>query len=120
MSTNPMPKNVLCFKNLALNILKNSSQEVITKGVKASKLDPYSKGKEKLFLYKFKKLFTILICGHIYYCSCLEDHVKDLSQCPEYTIEIESIDYTIILVLLNLAHRIKYRVSQTQCKFWRK
>ncbi|KAF0484071.1 hypothetical protein F8M41_023114 [Gigaspora margarita] len=74
MSTNPMPKNVSCFKNLALNILKNSSQEVITKGVEVPELDPCSKCKEKLFF-------------------CLEDYVKDLPQCPEYAIEIESIDY---------------------------
>ncbi|CAG8814174.1 24500_t:CDS:2, partial [Gigaspora rosea] len=43
MSTNPMPQNVLCLKNLALNILKNSSPEVIAKGVEVSELDLYSK-----------------------------------------------------------------------------
>ncbi|CAG8838955.1 15521_t:CDS:1, partial [Cetraspora pellucida] len=93
MSTNPTPKNVSCLKNLALNILKNGTPEVITKGVEVPELDSCSKCKEELFLYELKKPFTILICGHIYHRSCLEDYVKDLPQCPECAMEIESIDY---------------------------
>ncbi|RIB18689.1 hypothetical protein C2G38_2183903 [Gigaspora rosea] len=94
MSTNPTSQNVSCLKNLALNILKNGTPEVIAKGVEVPELDPCSKCKEELFLYELKKPFTILICGHIYHRSCLEDYVKDLPQCPECAIEIESIDYT--------------------------
>ncbi|CAG8675951.1 980_t:CDS:2 [Cetraspora pellucida] len=94
MSTNPTPKNILCLKNLALNILKNSIPEIITKGVEVPELDPCSKCKKELFLYELKKPFTILICGHIYHRSCLEDYVKNLPQCPECAMEIESIDYT--------------------------
>ncbi|CAG8805760.1 8022_t:CDS:1, partial [Cetraspora pellucida] len=94
MSTNPTSKNVSCLKNLALNILKNSTPEVITKGVEVPELDPCSKCKEELFLYELKKPFTILICGHIYHHSCLEDYVKDLPQCSECAMENESIDYT--------------------------
>ncbi|CAG8494043.1 5453_t:CDS:1 [Scutellospora calospora] len=93
MSTNPTPKNVSCLKNLALNILKNGVLEVITKGVEVPELDPCSKCKEELFLYELKKPFTILICEHIYHRSCLEDYVKDLPQCPECAMEIESIGY---------------------------
>ncbi|KAF0436581.1 hypothetical protein F8M41_004674 [Gigaspora margarita] len=93
MFINAIPQNILYLKNLALNILKNSFPEVIAKGGEVLELDPCSKCKEELFLYELKKPFTILICGHIYYHSCLEDYVKDLSQCPECAIEIESIDY---------------------------
>ncbi|RIB28224.1 hypothetical protein C2G38_2158560 [Gigaspora rosea] len=94
MSTNPTPQNILCLKNLALNILKNGSPEVIAEGVEVLELDPYLKCKEELFLYELKKPFTILICGHIFHRSCLENYVKDLPQCPECATEIESIDYT--------------------------
>ncbi|CAG8786911.1 12737_t:CDS:2, partial [Gigaspora rosea] len=66
MSTNSTPKNVSCLKNLALNILKNSSQEVITKSVEVLELDPCS--------------------------NCHEDYIKDLPQCSKCAIEIESID----------------------------
>ncbi|CAG8823968.1 10336_t:CDS:2, partial [Racocetra fulgida] len=68
MSTNPTPQNILCLKNLALNILKNGFPEVIAEGVEVLELDPCS--------------------------NCLEDYVKDLPQCPECAMEIESIDYT--------------------------
>ncbi|CAG8811405.1 20807_t:CDS:2, partial [Gigaspora rosea] len=65
MSTNPTPQNILCLKNLALNILKNGSPEVIAEGVEVLELDPAQ-----------------------------SDYVKDLPQCPECAMEIESIDYT--------------------------
>ncbi|CAG8830441.1 38813_t:CDS:2, partial [Gigaspora margarita] len=65
MSTNPTPQNVSCLKNLALNILKNGTPEVIAKGVEVPELDP-----------------------------CLEDYVKDLSQCPKCAMEVEPIDYS--------------------------
>ncbi|CAG8810461.1 20104_t:CDS:2, partial [Racocetra fulgida] len=67
MSTDPTLKNISCLKTLALNILKNSSPGVIEKNVDIPELDPCS--------------------------SCLEDYMKDLSQCPTCAIEIESIDY---------------------------
>ncbi|CAG8824240.1 7075_t:CDS:1, partial [Gigaspora rosea] len=49
MSTNPTSQNVSCLKNLALNILKNGTPEVIAKGVEVPELDPCSKCKEELF-----------------------------------------------------------------------
>ncbi|KAF0443231.1 hypothetical protein F8M41_003585 [Gigaspora margarita] len=88
-----MSKNVSYLKNLALNILKNSFPKVIAESVEVLELDPCSKYKEELFLYELKKPFTILICEHIYHYSCLEDYIKDLSQCLEYAIENEFIDY---------------------------
>ncbi|CAG8674731.1 14574_t:CDS:2, partial [Racocetra fulgida] len=94
MSTDPTPQNISCLKTLALNILKNSSPDVIAKDVEIPELDPCSRCKEELFLYEFKKPFTTLICGHIFHRRCLEDYVKDLPQCPKCAIEIESIDYT--------------------------
>ncbi|CAG8801230.1 23168_t:CDS:2 [Gigaspora margarita] len=94
MSTNPTPQNVSCFKNLALNILKNGTPEVIAKGVEVPELDPCSKYNKELFLYEIKKLFTILTCAHMFHRSCLEDYVKDLSQCPKCAIEVEPIDYS--------------------------
>ncbi|CAG8840408.1 44967_t:CDS:2, partial [Gigaspora margarita] len=94
MSTDPTPQNISCLKTLTLNILKNGSLDVIAKDVEIPELDPCSKCNQELFLYELKKPFTILICGYIYYRSCLEDYVKDLLQCPECAIEIESIDYT--------------------------
>ncbi|CAG8453087.1 14754_t:CDS:2 [Cetraspora pellucida] len=94
MSTNLTSQNVSCLKNLALNILKNGTSEVIAKGIEVPELDPCSKCKEELFLYELKKPFIILICEHIFHCSYLENYVKDLSQCSECAIKIESIDYT--------------------------
>ncbi|CAG8802085.1 29212_t:CDS:2 [Gigaspora margarita] len=94
MSTDQTPQNISCLKTLALNILKNGTPEVIAKGVEVPELDLCSRCKEELFLYELKKPFTILICGHIFHRSCLEDYVKDFPQCPECAIEIESIDYT--------------------------
>ncbi|CAG8854814.1 9314_t:CDS:1, partial [Gigaspora margarita] len=88
-----MPQNISCFKNLALNILKNGTPEVIAKGVEVPELDPCSKCNKELFLYEIKKPFTILTCAHMFHCSCLEDYVKDLPQCPKCAIEIEPIDY---------------------------
>ncbi|CAG8528600.1 10962_t:CDS:1, partial [Cetraspora pellucida] len=43
--------------------------------------------------YKLKKLFIILICRHVYHHSCLETYIKDLSQCSECAMKIESINY---------------------------
>ncbi|CAG8482247.1 9276_t:CDS:1, partial [Cetraspora pellucida] len=48
MSTNPTSQNILCLKNLALNILKNDIPEIIAKSVEVSELDPCSKCKEEL------------------------------------------------------------------------
>ncbi|CAG8821597.1 16137_t:CDS:1, partial [Gigaspora rosea] len=93
MSTDPTLKNISCLKTLALNILKNSSPDAIAKDIGVPELDPCSRCKEELFLYELKKPFTILVCGHIYHRSCLEDYVKDLPQCPKCAMEIESIDY---------------------------
>ncbi|CAG8641182.1 24876_t:CDS:2, partial [Dentiscutata erythropus] len=67
MSTNPNPQNISCLKTLTLNILKNSSLDIIAKGIEVPELDPCS--------------------------SCLEDYIKDLPQCPKCAMEIESIDY---------------------------
>ncbi|CAG8510586.1 21585_t:CDS:2 [Dentiscutata erythropus] len=73
MFTNPTPQNVSCLKNLALNILKNGSRNIIAKGVEVPELDPCS--------------------------SCLEDYVKDLLQCPKCAMEIEfSLVNTAILM----------------------
>ncbi|CAG8797427.1 16782_t:CDS:2 [Gigaspora margarita] len=63
-----MPQNVSYLKNLALNILKNDTLEVIAKGIEVPELDPCS--------------------------NCLENYVKDLPQCPKYAIEVEPIDYS--------------------------
>ncbi|CAG8847179.1 31720_t:CDS:1, partial [Gigaspora margarita] len=93
MSTDPTPQNISCLQTLALNILNNGSPDIIAKGVEVPELDPCSRCKEELFLYKLKKPFTALICGHIFHRSCLEDYVKDLPQCPKCAIEIEPIDY---------------------------
>ncbi|CAG8628752.1 23403_t:CDS:1 [Gigaspora margarita] len=94
MSTNLTPQNISYLKTLALNILKNGSPDIIAKGVEVPELDPCSRYKEELFLYKLKKPFIALICGHIYHRSCLEDYIKDLLQCPKCAIEIEPIDYS--------------------------
>ncbi|CAG8845618.1 502_t:CDS:1 [Gigaspora margarita] len=94
MSTNPTPQNILCLKNLALNILKNGSPEVIAEDVEVPELDPCSKCNKELFLYKIKKPFTILTCAHMFHRSCLEDYVKNLPQCPKCAIEVEPIDYS--------------------------
>ncbi|CAG8848789.1 43059_t:CDS:1, partial [Gigaspora margarita] len=59
--------------------------------VEIPELDPCSKCNQELFSYEFKKPFTILICGHTFHRSCLEDYVKDLPQCPKCAIEIEPI-----------------------------
>ncbi|CAG8619354.1 9297_t:CDS:2 [Dentiscutata erythropus] len=75
------------------DLILEDSLKVIAEGVEVLELDPCSKCKEEFFLYELKKPFTILICGHIYHRSCLEDYVKDLPQCPECAMEIESIDY---------------------------
>ncbi|CAG8743310.1 15558_t:CDS:2 [Dentiscutata erythropus] len=72
---------------------KNSSPDAIAKYIEVPELDPCSRCKEELFLYELKKPFTILVCGHIYHRSCLEDYVKDPPQCSKCAMEIESIDY---------------------------
>ncbi|CAG8628786.1 15397_t:CDS:2, partial [Gigaspora margarita] len=89
MSTDQIPQNILCLKTLALNILKNGFPDIIAKGIEVPELGPCSRCKEELFLYELKKPFMALICGHIFHCRCLEDYVKNLSQCPIYEIEIE-------------------------------
>lgn len=89
MSTDQTLQNISCLKTLALNILKNGSPDIIAKGVEVPELDPCSRCKEELFLYKLKKPFIALICSHIFHRSCLEDYLKDLSQCPICAIEIE-------------------------------
>ncbi|CAG8838103.1 16580_t:CDS:1, partial [Gigaspora margarita] len=42
MSTDPTFQNISCLKTLALNILKNGSQEFIAKNVNIPELDPCS------------------------------------------------------------------------------
>ncbi|CAG8788875.1 28422_t:CDS:1 [Gigaspora margarita] len=93
MSTNLILQNISYLKTFALNIFKNGFSDVIAKDVEIPELDPCSKCNQELFLYKLKKPFTILTCGHIYYHSYLENYVKDLLQCPKCAIEIEPIDY---------------------------
>ncbi|CAG8462013.1 8838_t:CDS:1, partial [Gigaspora margarita] len=56
MSTNLTPQSISYFKNLALNIYKNSSFKIIAEGVKVQELDLCLKNKEELFFYEFKKI----------------------------------------------------------------
>ncbi|KAF0514681.1 hypothetical protein F8M41_017531 [Gigaspora margarita] len=83
MATNPMPLNIACFEILALNVLKNSFPEKIASNINIPKLDPCSLCNQELFLYKIKKPITLLTCGHLYYCNCIESSIKISPKCPK-------------------------------------
>ncbi|CAG8622354.1 25533_t:CDS:1 [Dentiscutata erythropus] len=93
MATNPIPQNILCLETLVLNVLKNSSPEKIANDINIPELDPCFLYNQELFLYKIKKPITLLICGHIYHCDCIESFIKISPKClkPGCMKEIESV-----------------------------
>ncbi|CAG8459020.1 4837_t:CDS:2 [Cetraspora pellucida] len=93
MSINPTSLNISCLKTLALNILKNSSPDVIANSIEVLELESCSLCNQELFLYEIKKPFTILACGHLYHRDSIESSIKTSSKClrPNCMKEIESI-----------------------------
>ncbi|CAG8824002.1 38831_t:CDS:2, partial [Gigaspora margarita] len=98
MATNPTPQNIACLETLALNILKILFPEKIASDINIPELDPYWLYNQELFLYEIKKPITLLICGHLYYCNCIESSIKINSTCPrpDCNKEIESIVVSIL------------------------
>ncbi|CAG8758608.1 7702_t:CDS:1, partial [Cetraspora pellucida] len=97
MATNSTTQNISCLEILALNILKNPSPEKIANDINIPELDPCFLYNQELFLYKIKKLIILLICGHPYYCNCIESFIKINSTCPrpDCNKEIKSTDISI-------------------------
>ncbi|KAF0517996.1 hypothetical protein F8M41_016839 [Gigaspora margarita] len=93
MATNPTLQNIACLETLALNILKISSPEKIASDINIPELDPCWLCNQELFLYEIKKPITLLICGHLYHCNCIESSIKINSTCSrsDCNKEIESI-----------------------------
>ncbi|RHZ87744.1 hypothetical protein Glove_30g121 [Diversispora epigaea] len=87
-----MSTNISCLETFALNIIKNSSPEKIIDEDNTPELDACSLCNHELFLFEIKNPITILVCGHIYHCDCIENYIKKRSIClkPDCKKEVES------------------------------
>nr|CAG8459618.1 56_t:CDS:2 [Entrophospora candida] len=65
-----------------MNILKNGYPESIASSIEIPELEPCAICNEEIFLHLFKKSFTVLTCGHVFHCLCLENIRETLPICP--------------------------------------
>ncbi|CAJ0826455.1 12240_t:CDS:2 [Entrophospora sp. SA101] len=88
-----------------IEILSEHNINNIASSIEIPELEPCAICNEEIFLHLLKKSFTILTCGHVFHCLCLENIRENLLICPgkNCVAEIEIVEKSPLIQ--KLSHR---------------